>query len=344
MCSTCGASPSGALASSAARWRTPKRCCSSTTATASDAKRHVGLDQRVGADDQPQLAAAELAQRVGAARGGRRAGQQRGRHAPRRASAPEASRSAARPAPPSAPSAPPGGRARRPGASRASATTVLPEPTSPISSRCIGCGCARSPAIVSIARAWSPVGSNGRMRRRASARRARRPRPPARAPRPRRGGAGAGAAGRAGRAAAPRRPAGAGRPRDRRRARRSARRAGRAADAVRAFAPAAARATSRDRQVLANQREDLRRREALGRRIVGDLAAAPRPARWSGRATSTRKRLRASNVPCSTSRVPAGYFLTSHGWLKNATFMLPVSSATTASTIGRMPRRRTGAS
>ena len=34
MCSTCGARPSGALRSSARRWLTPKRCCSSTTATA----------------------------------------------------------------------------------------------------------------------------------------------------------------------------------------------------------------------------------------------------------------------------------------------------------------------
>ena len=34
MCSACGARPSGALASSAARWRTPKRCCSSTTHSA----------------------------------------------------------------------------------------------------------------------------------------------------------------------------------------------------------------------------------------------------------------------------------------------------------------------
>ena len=33
MCSTCGASPAGALRSSARRWLTPKRCCSSTTAT-----------------------------------------------------------------------------------------------------------------------------------------------------------------------------------------------------------------------------------------------------------------------------------------------------------------------
>ena len=33
MCSTCGATPSGALRSSARRWLTPKRCCSSTTTT-----------------------------------------------------------------------------------------------------------------------------------------------------------------------------------------------------------------------------------------------------------------------------------------------------------------------
>ncbi len=56
----------------------------------------------------------------------------------------------------------------------------------------------------------------------------------------------------------------------------------------------------------------------------------------------TRNRLRASNLPCSTSRVPAGYLEASHGWLKNVAFIAPVPSATVASTSGRMPRRRTG--
>ena len=56
----------------------------------------------------------------------------------------------------------------------------------------------------------------------------------------------------------------------------------------------------------------------------------------------TRKRLRASYLPCSSSRVPGRYLRSSHGWLKNVAFIVPVSSATTASTSGRMPRRRTG--
>ena len=43
----------------------------------------------------------------------------------------------------------------------ANATTVLPEPTSPCSSRCIGCGSARSRAISAIARRCAPVGENG---------------------------------------------------------------------------------------------------------------------------------------------------------------------------------------
>ena len=40
--------------------------------------------------------------------------------------------------------------------------------------------------------------------------------------------------------------------------------------------------------------------------------------------------------------MPGGYLPTSHGWLKNVTFIGPVSSATVASTSGRIPRRRTG--
>ncbi len=56
----------------------------------------------------------------------------------------------------------------------------------------------------------------------------------------------------------------------------------------------------------------------------------------------TRKALRAAYLPCSTSRVPAGYLRCSHGWLKNVAFMTPVSSATVASTSGFIPRRRTG--
>ena len=42
-----------------------------------------------------------------------------------------------------------------------SATTVLPEPTSPISRRCIGRGWASSSSSTAIAARWSPVSSNG---------------------------------------------------------------------------------------------------------------------------------------------------------------------------------------
>ena len=41
------------------------------------------------------------------------------------------------------------------------ATTVLPDPTSPCSRRCIGCGEARSPPISAITRCWAPVNGYG---------------------------------------------------------------------------------------------------------------------------------------------------------------------------------------
>ena len=80
MCRVCGGRAAG-RSLSAARWRTPKRCCSSTTATASAREAHVGLDQRVRADDQraaPRWRAARAISRR--RRAGRGAGQQRGRH------------------------------------------------------------------------------------------------------------------------------------------------------------------------------------------------------------------------------------------------------------------------
>ena len=42
-----------------------------------------------------------------------------------------------------------------------SATTVLPEPTSPCKSRCIGWGCAKSSSISFITASWPPVSPNG---------------------------------------------------------------------------------------------------------------------------------------------------------------------------------------
>ena len=56
---------------------------------------------------------------------------------------------AARRAPRSGPAGPPARRRRRPAASRVPRTRVLPEPTSPCSSRCMGCARARSAAISS---------------------------------------------------------------------------------------------------------------------------------------------------------------------------------------------------
>ena len=49
-----------------------------------------------------------------------------------------------------------------PTSNAATATTVLPEPTSPWSSRCMGAGAAMSAPISSITRRWAPVGLNGR--------------------------------------------------------------------------------------------------------------------------------------------------------------------------------------
>jgi hypothetical protein len=42
------------------------------------------------------------------------------------------------------------------------------------------------------------------------------------------------------------------------------------------------------------------------------------------------------------SRVPALYWSLSQGWLKKVARITPVASATTASTSGFIPRRRTG--
>ena len=40
--------------------------------------------------------------------------------------------------------------------------------------------------------------------------------------------------------------------------------------------------------------------------------------------------------------MPGRYLRSSQGWLKNVAFIAPVASATTASTSGFIPRRRTG--
>ena len=94
--------------------------------------------------------------------------------------------------------------------------------------------------------------------------------------------------------------------------------------------------------MLAHERGDLRRREPVGGRVRRDVARRRRLLARSARGTATRKRLRPWYLPCSISRVPARYLRSSHGWLKNVAFMIPVASATVASTSGFIPRRRTG--
>ncbi len=170
----------------------------------------VGLDQGVRPDDQRQLAAGQLLQSVRppACRG--RAAEQGGADGLGAQQPLDASRSAARRASRSAPSAPPGGRARRRAASRGAPRPSCREPTSPISSRCIGRSSARSASIAAIARRWSPVGLKGSD---CSSQRALRAPAPRRAPpRPMRGcGPGGGAGTEAAPAEAPRTPAGAAR-------------------------------------------------------------------------------------------------------------------------------------
>ena len=76
MWSACGTSPSGAFASSAARWRTPKRCCSSTTTTARSRNSTGVLDQRVRAHHQLELPIREPVEQLAAPGRARGAGQE----------------------------------------------------------------------------------------------------------------------------------------------------------------------------------------------------------------------------------------------------------------------------
>ncbi len=159
MCSACGTSPSGAFASSAARWRTPKRCCSSTTTSARSRNSTVGS---ISACVPTTSCSWPVASRASRSR--------------RRAGGVEPVSSSTGSAPPSSESSvrwccsasvsvgaisaawAPFSTAR---SIASSATTVLPLPTSPISSRCIGRSSARSASIASMAATWSPVSSNG---------------------------------------------------------------------------------------------------------------------------------------------------------------------------------------
>ena len=143
--STSGADP---LPMSAARCSTPKRCCSSMTTRPSRWNATLScMSACVPTDDaRAALARAAALRRLLGGRGhaARAAAPARCRGAPaaRRACG-RAARRAAR----SAPSAPPGSRSPRASSMANSATTVLPVPTSPISSRCIRSGAVMSAVI-----------------------------------------------------------------------------------------------------------------------------------------------------------------------------------------------------
>ena len=181
MCERVRHEPVGALASSAARWRTPKRCCSSTTTSAELAELHAGLDERVRADRRagarPRQAAEDA--RAGAPRASSRSAARRQR--------PPSSRSSVRWCCSASVSVGAISAAWAPFSTArsiaCSATTVLPLPTSPISSRCIGRSrrevgvdlAARARSGPRSARTAATSASGRPPRRAASSGRARRP-------------------------------------------------------------------------------------------------------------------------------------------------------------------------
>ena len=149
MCSTCGASPAGALRSSARRWLTPKRCCSSTTATASRSKATACSISACVPTSRRSAPEASLPRRS--------ARRPPGVEPVRSADDTSASgMSAWRVAKCCSASVSVGAiSAAWPPCSTArsiaySATTVLPDPTSPISSRCIGRPAVRSASTAAI--------------------------------------------------------------------------------------------------------------------------------------------------------------------------------------------------
>ena len=341
------ARPAAPLASSAARWRTPKRCCSSTTATAEPRRTATGSSISAWvptiSDSSPLR---ELAEEVGAARRRRRpgeqpdrhqlAGQQRldrgevllgerlGRRHQRPLVARARPRAAARTARPrSCPSRP------RPSAAAASA------------------GCRRGRAsISSSARCWSPVSGNGSSsasQRAVSSRAPSSTGAPRRGRRSRRRRRSASWASSSSSKASRRRAAPARSSAREVRGRQRAAAVGQAL-ARRAAAPAAARRRRRARRVLAHEREDLGRGQALGGRVVRDGASPPPAAAAAGRRVGLHAEA-VAGLELAVQDQPGarpGTCCTSHGWLKNVAFIVPVASATVASTSGRMPRRRTG--
>ena len=148
------------LARKASRCSTPNRCCSSTTTSAEVGELHVLLDQRVRADHDARLTGRRVAAAPPPHRRRLRAGEQRhpGRRCRSRRACPPSARSpsiaeierwccaASTSVGASSAAWPP---ASMTASIARSATTVLPEPTSPCSSRCIGRSGASSSASCS---------------------------------------------------------------------------------------------------------------------------------------------------------------------------------------------------
>ena len=159
MCRVCGGRPPE-RSLSAVRWRTPKRCCSSTTASASSAKLTSGS---ISACVPTTSESSPLASRASTSLR-RRAGVEPVSSAADTGSDPSSRWIVAKCCSASV-SVGAISAAWQPCSTARSiayrAITVLPLPTSPISSRCIGALRARSPAISSIARRWSAVSVNG---------------------------------------------------------------------------------------------------------------------------------------------------------------------------------------
>ena len=157
---TCGRRPPGPFASSAARWRTPKRCCSSTTATARERTRPPPRSARVcrrrAGAGRRRVSRAALAGAPGVAEVSSVAGT--GSAASSVSSVRKCCSASVSVGAISAawcPASIARSIAKRP-------TTVLPEPTSPISSRCIGCdwrGPHRSPRLRGAGRPSARTGS-----------------------------------------------------------------------------------------------------------------------------------------------------------------------------------------
>ena len=137
-CAGCAApGPAGALRSSARRWLTPKRCCSSTTATASRSNSTASSISAWVPTSSFSSPLRELAEQVGAAAAGREPVSSAACTSSPGISFCSVAKCCSASVSVGAISAawPPDSTAR---SIAYSATTVLPEPTSPISSRCIG--------------------------------------------------------------------------------------------------------------------------------------------------------------------------------------------------------------